>query len=99
VPISPLKKAILEFSISQNTLELLNVNCEFSEASKKLHDLILDFATQRHPGLFIETDTKDIADVCIVLDYDIEKVSATEFRKIVQDVVGFAVKELKKMRC
>jgi len=99
VPISPLKKAILEFSISQDLLDLLNVNCTFTEASKKLHDLILGFATQRHPGLFIETDTKDIEDVCIVLDYDIEKVSVTEFRKIVQDVVAIAVKELEKMRC
>jgi len=99
VPISPLKKAILEFSISQNSLDLLNVNCTLTEASIKLHDLILDFASQKHPGLFIETDTSDIDDVCIVLDYDMEKVSVAEFRNIVQNVVAFAVSELEKMRC
>lgn len=98
VAISPFKKAILEISISQTTLGILKINGDFTQVNHKLHDSILAYAHQHYAGLYIEQNVEKFENICLVLDFDIEKVSVIEFHNIIQNLTGHAVAALIKMR-
>lgn len=98
VAISPFKKAILEIGISQTTLDILKIDRVFAEAKKEWHDEILKYATLHYNHLFIEKNVEKHPHICIVLDFDIEKVTVKVFPEIVQKILDHSLETLMKMR-
>lgn len=98
IAISPLKKAILEISFSITTMQILNIKGNFEKHNKELHDKLVEFAEQHFQGLFIEKNTEEVDNICVVLDFDIEQVSVNEFRSICRRLIERATIELIKMK-
>jgi len=98
VAISPFKKAIFEISISPLTLEILNITDDFTKVNHDLHDSVLSYAHKHYEGLYLEQNVEKFENICLVLDFDIEKVNMIEFHNIVQNLTGHAVATLIKMQ-
>jgi hypothetical protein len=96
--ISPFKKAILEISFSHTMMELLGISGEFSDNKKKLHEILLDYSNKHYYHLFIEKKMEKHETICIVLDFDMEKVTVKSFRTIVFDLLQHTIHTLKSMR-
>jgi hypothetical protein len=98
VAISPFKKAILEIGISQTTLDILNIDKDLADVRKQLHDALLDFANLHFSALFMEKSVEKHPKICIVLDFDIERVTAKIFPDIVRRLLDHGVEVLLKMK-
>ncbi len=98
VAVTPFKKGIIEFGLTHTSLELLKIKREFSEVKHELHNSILAFVGQHYSKLFIEKNVDRYENICVVLDFDMEKVSVKDFRKITFTITEHALKSLLAMR-
>jgi hypothetical protein len=98
VAVSPFRRAIFEMGLSRTSLELLKIQRDFPEVKKQLHDALLEHAHRNYDHLFIEKNVDKYENICIVLDFDIERVSTKMFREIINDLTNFAISSLLKMK-
>lgn len=94
VPVAPFSKAILEISITPATLELIGIKGTLTEVSAVVHEAVLNFADKHYQGLFIEKTTQLYPDICIVLDFDIERVNVKDFRVIARELILISIRSL-----
>jgi hypothetical protein len=98
IAIAPFKKAIVELSFSKTTMELMGISGDFSERKQQLHRSMLTFANENYRTLFMEKNVDRFENICIVLDFDIEKVTVKTFRAIVSNLLHHYVDNLMTMQ-